>query len=401
MCNELKCSFCGREFSNVGARSCHEKRWCKNNPDRKPIDNLYPLLHTSKPGGWECECCHQLFRIRNDLEAHLKEFPNHKAYKRRRINKWVCKICGSIFRVRSELHSHINETGHKIIPHQHKELCTCKYCGKEWLVTICGYHNHENHCIANPNRFVIVGHPHTDESKKLISEKRKEYLAAHPDEHVWKRHTKFTSVPCNDLKEFLRAHNYSFIEEASIIPNRNFAVDICFPDKKLVVEVNGNQHYDTTTMELGSYYKERHDLIESYGWCVIEVPYNKSYTEEFRSSLCNLLDDTTADDSVFNYKFDCIGIHECARCRREEYTKKIEESSINGTLNKNGKLSGNKVSIDELNRRKDLILNSGIDLTKLGWVNKVAEITGLSKRVIYLTVNSFDDLKSKVFRRDS
>lgn len=45
------------------------------------------------------------------------------------------------------------------------------------------------------------------------------------------------------------------------------------------------------------------------------------------------------------------------------------------------------------------ILNSGVDLTKYGWVNKVSKITNLSRREINYTVNYFDDLKNKVFYR--
>lgn len=282
-----------------------------------------------------------------------------------------------------------------------KERHICHYCNKSWITTKDGATRHEKYCKSNPNRSIPVGHSHSEDMKHYLSEKRKEYLAAHPNEHVWKRNTKFISIPCNDLKEFLRSNNYSFIEEASIIPNRNFAVDICFPDKMIVVEVNGNQHYDTTTMELSSYYQERHDIIESFGWTVIEVPYNKAYSDEFRNSLCRLLDGVSVDISTFNYKYECVNIHEKAAIKRKEHNDKLEAASKNGTLDKNGKLSRNKISTDELNRRKELILNSGVDFTKFGWVNKVIEVTGLSRRVIYNVVNQFDDLKSKVFRRGS
>jgi hypothetical protein len=296
----------------------------------------------------------------------------------------------------------MHETNHKLFSGTHPSSeYICQYCGKSWITTKDGFTKHEKYCKFNPNRVIVVGHSHSEEMKHHLSEKRKEYLAAHPDEHVWKRHSKFISVPCNDLKKFLRSNNYSFVEEASIIPNRNFAVDICFPDKMIVVEVNGNQHYDTATMELSSYYQERHDIIESFGWTVIEVPYNKAYSDEFRNSLCRLLDGASVDISTFNYKYECVNIHEKAAIKRKEYNDKLEAANKNGTLNKNGKLSRNKIGTDELNRRKELILNSGVDLTKFGWVNKVTEATGLSKKVIHETVDQFDDLKSKVFRRGS
>lgn len=287
----MECQYCHKEFSRSCGLSIHELT-CKDNPNRKHLEN------------------------------HVCNFP-HSA----KSDGWVCKVCDSKFMIRSELFSHISESNHRVIPNHKKEVHKCQYCNKEWLTTISHFHNHENHCIANPNRSVMKGRPHSDDEKKLISEKRKEYLAAHPDEHVWKRHSKFTSVPCNGLKEFLKSNNYSFIEEASIIPNRNFTVDICFPDKLIVVEVNGNQHYDTTTMELTSYYRERHDIIESFGWTVIEVPYNKAYSDEFRNSLCRLLDGVSVGISTFNYKYECVNIHEKAAIKRKEHNDKLEAAS--------------------------------------------------------------------------
>lgn len=341
----MECQFCHREFNRPCTLAIHE-RTCKDNPNRRPLEN------------------------------HVCNFK--RGQHSSKSDWWICKVCGLKFRVRSELFSHMKEMNHKCILSHPKELHTCKYCGKEWLGSLCGFHNHENHCKENPCRLVTKGRPHSEEERLRISEKRKEYLATHKDEHVWKRYDKFTSVPCNDLKEFLRSHNYSFLEEVTVIPERNFSVDICFPDKMIVVEVNGNKHYDTQTMELSSYYQERHDLIESYGWTVIEVPYNKAYSEEFRNSLCKLLDGITLDNSTFDYKFECVSIHEHAKLKRDLHDKKIKEASLSGILNKNGKLSSNKISLEELTRRKNLILNSGVDLTKFGWVSKVTEATELS-----------------------
>ena len=42
---------------------------------------------------------------------------------------------------------------------------------------------------------------------------------------------------------------------------------------------------------------------------------------------------------------------------------------------------------------------SGVDLTKFGWVNKVTQITGYTRREIYNTVEHFVELKEQVFRR--
>lgn len=47
-------------------------------------------------------------------------------------------------------------------------------------------------------------------------------------------------------------------------------------------------------------------------------------------------------------------------------------------------------------KRKELILNCGVDIIKFGWVGKVEKATGLSKRIIENTVKYFD---LKVFKR--
>ena len=65
---------------------------------------------------------------------------------------------------------------------------------------------------------------------------------------------------------------------------------------------------------------------------------------------------------------------------------------------KDGRTNPTVLNETDLNIRKNLILNSNVDLTKFGWVNKVEKITGLTRRQIYVTVNR-TDLKNIVFRR--
>lgn len=55
-------------------------------------------------------------------------------------------------------------------------------------------------------------------------------------------------------------------------------------------------------------------------------------------------------------------------------------------------------NIDRNNYNK--IINSGIDLTKFGWIEKVANKTGLTRRQIYRLVNK-TELKEIVYRRNN
>lgn len=70
--------------------------------------------------------------------------------------------------------------------------------------------------------------------------------------------------------------------------------------------------------------------------------------------------------------------------------KNIEQAKIDGRF-KNGKILGKSLSINEWNNRKELILNSGVDLTKYGWVGKVSKITGLSKHSIQDVIDHFNN----------
>jgi very-short-patch-repair endonuclease len=123
------------------------------------------------------------------------------------------------------------------------------------------------------------GKLHSEESKKKLSTSRKRWLQDNPGLHPWKRHEKFKSIPCEELKRRLRELGLEFKEEYEPLLERHFSVDIAFPAIKLAVEVNGEQHYNRDGT-LRKYYKERHDLIVKAGWCVIELHYTRCYSQE-------------------------------------------------------------------------------------------------------------------------
>ena len=78
---DLFCEFCKQEFKRPCAKATHE-RICLKNPNRKPLVNngngwKYANMHKSKT--WKCKWCkeEQIFKTRNLLKQHLKEFhPN-------------------------------------------------------------------------------------------------------------------------------------------------------------------------------------------------------------------------------------------------------------------------------------------------------------------------------------
>lgn len=119
---------------------------------------------------------------------------------------------------------------------------------------------------------------HSEESKLKQSIARKKWLFENPDKHVWKRNSKFKSVPCEKLKEYLKQENIAFVEEYTPLIERAFSIDIAFPDKLIALEVNGNQHYERDG-SLKSYYQKRTKLLEDNGWVVYDIHYSSCFKQ--------------------------------------------------------------------------------------------------------------------------
>lgn len=134
----------------------------------------------------------------------------------------------------------------------------------------------------------------TTEQRKHISEARYKWNRENPERlkeiMVKRSQSKNHSVPCEKLKEWLRSKEIAFVEEFPPLLhlNRYYFIDIAFPDKKIGIEVNGNQHYNPDG-SLKSRYQERHDLIEANGWKLYEIHYSLCFKpdslEEIISSI--------------------------------------------------------------------------------------------------------------------
>ncbi len=123
------------------------------------------------------------------------------------------------------------------------------------------------------------GRRHTQATKRLLSRKRKQYLRDNPDKHPWKKASKFISLPCEKLKIALREAGLLFVAEFTPDGNFHYSIDVAFPEKKIGLEVNGNQHYDSNGGLL-PYYQKRHDLLQEAGWTIYEIPCRKCFSAE-------------------------------------------------------------------------------------------------------------------------
>ena len=220
-----------------------------------------------------------------------------------------------------------------------------------------------------------------NEMKEHLSKKRKEWLLNNPDKHPWRKKNKFVSQPCEQLKLFFKSINVQFEEEVLISDKANYSVDMLFPGKNLILEINGNQHYNKDGT-LKEYYQNRHNFIKSLGWNIIEIHYTLAYNHKLCLDIIN-------------------NVHECSEILPFYYREKKYKKYIHGTrqdYNKAKKINNdfkNKNIVDEIRQNKTIQFN------KFGWVNEVSKIIGITPQRVshWMKRNMPDFYESMCYKR--
>ena len=264
----------------------------------------------------------------------------------------------------------------------------CKHCNISFdSIGNIDNANHVRWCLKNPNRkqkkvkicaickseFTRRGKSCSDECRKLIvkhtdeykqkqSISQKQYLKDNPDKHPWKNNNKFKSHPCEKLKDYLNDNNIVFIEEWKPLDDRFFSIDIAFPDIKLGIEVNGNQHYNSDGT-LKEYYQERHDLIEQRGWKLIEIHYSSCYNID---KIKNIFEIREQPDYTEYFKI---------KQERDHKTQNKPKALLKGVKLRNN----TDIKWEPF---KELVLQSNIVFSKFGWVEKTSIILGISSQKV-------------------
>lgn len=224
--------------------------------------------------------------------------------------------------------------------------------------------------------------------KQKISKSRKEYLKNHPDEHPWKKSDKFKSKPCEHLKEILRK-DFNFEEEYTDIRwKHNYSIDIAFLDKKLAIEVNGNQHYNNDGT-LTEYYQKRHDYLKFNGWTIIELHYAACYKND------KILE---VKDAIINCKNIDLEDHKLLFENKQKTKKekdlikeqKYEYAKENDLLDSSGRINGKKYKLIDLKKYKSIILSSNVNLMDAHFRKKLKETTNLSLNIINYVLKYFN-----------
>lgn len=183
----------------------------------------------------------------------------------------------------------------------------CKICEKELLVSDFYTINKKgkiylmNKCKeCHKNIFKIKRNKITkEELKERLSKRMKQFWLENPDKHPWKKNSKFKSKPCENFKYVLKNMDIFFIEEFTPSNEKLYSIDIALPDKKIAIEVNGNQHYEKDG-NLKDYYKKRHEFIKSMGWTIYELHYSLCFDDKTIQKIINNI----LNNSKYIYDFD-------------------------------------------------------------------------------------------------
>jgi very-short-patch-repair endonuclease len=203
------------------------------------------------------------------------------------------------------------------------------------------------------------GAPHSEETKKKLSNSRKAWLSTNPEKHPWKRSSKFDSEPCQKLKDALRMRSIEFLEEFTPLQERFFSIDIAIPALKLGIEVNGEQHYNRDGT-LKTYYRERHELIEKDGWKLYEIHYSHCYDSSKIEQIVTSL----------------IEKHDLQNVDLTFEVKKISKQETRKFPTRQDYADSQKLSQEMIQQWKAAI--DLVDTTKFGFVVKLAKEMGCS-----------------------
>jgi very-short-patch-repair endonuclease len=307
----------------------------------------------------------------------------------------------------------------------------CKFCNKECLNSN-SHRNHERLCPKNPDRKYVsytkgkpswnkglsketderlklrseklsqrykngelkaaqTGKPVSEETKKKISESmkkaQKEGRAYNIGQSRWNNEH---SIPEKWLISVLK-NNFNQIENIDYkteMPFYRYALDFAWPEKRLCIEIDGKQHlYDEKQIARDI---EKDRLLKEDGWKELRLKWG--YVVAKKEEAIKLITD---------FLNECGNITiPMYKSQLEIWEEKRKENELAGVLkNKIGRFCPKKLTEDQWLNRKEIILNSDVDLTKLGWKSEVERKTELTRREIINTVEHFPDLQELCYKR--
>ena len=257
----------------------------------------------------------------------------------------------------------------------------CKFCGKEVSNHKGALTSHQKYCINNPNRIIYIGHAVSEETKKKISESMKKAIKEGRASGWHKRKAGTKSYPEEWFEKVIQNEfdDKDFVSELQV---GKYRLDFAWIKKMRYIEIDGSQHSERKESD-----KKKDDFCKELGWQCLRLDWSYIYNnpKEAIKIAKNFIDNGKVSEIVWVNK----------KAQKKEELKNLRKQ---GRINSLGRATSSCLPPKIWEDRKNLILSSGIDLTKFGWLTKVMEVTKLTKRQVYLTIEKFDIPVYKVTR---
>lgn len=315
-----------------------------------------------------------------EFDSWYCRFKSCLGYKIKVEGKYVliCKICDREFKNNRGFSSHLqfhNITSKEyLIQYCYDDIPKCM-CGNPVQIfrnTIfrktCG----NKECFSNAQK----SRTHTDITKEKIRRERFKYLSKKTGKTAWERRSsgKMSYLEQWFFDEVVTKHNllekYDVINEYPIYP---YLIDFAFLNIKLAVELDGACHFKHGDDRVDHDIKKDNFLIAN-GWDIFRISYkenNNDIIDKFMISLQNASEHKI--DKILGSVLHKGSLKQIKPKRtREEYFEDWRRDIF---------ISNQKYI--------PMILNSGIDFSKLGWVNEVTKILNIQHQKVGLWMKKY------------
>lgn len=230
----------------------------------------------------ECKYCGKLIRannIRRHEDSHENSFSSPKDYSFKLNHEGLdCQFCGKTCKNRNSLCNHErlckenpNKQESNLIRHIRSDSYTVwnKGLTKE---TSDSVKQHSESLIAfyEQHDGPWKGRKHTEEEKQKIGAGVKRFLEANPEMVPYKRnHSSKESYPELYFTDLFEAEGIKLEKQ---FPVKSYRLDFCDPDKKVAIEIDGEQHY--VDMKMIDHDEKRDQVLTSLGWHVYRIRWS-------------------------------------------------------------------------------------------------------------------------------
>jgi very-short-patch-repair endonuclease len=142
---------------------------------------------------------------------------------------------------------------------------------------------------------------HTEESKKIMREKRLEFMKNNPEKTAWRlSNVSYPEKLCIDyIEKNGFDKKYSIVREYSVFP---YFIDFAFVNEMVAVEIDGSQHLLPERKESDN---KKDELLNELGWLVVRVSEKeiKTNINETFNQILSILKDKP---KINNYRIGLV-----------------------------------------------------------------------------------------------